>query len=225
MKYLYLRFIALERFPFDWRNPIGYLIVVTFEYIIYFYVCLIIACILGLEIGAYLFGISATKDIQRILHIIKINYEAQKYGIQASDLMKLFAEFINVHGSVKQLSTVSIFQKFVWVRLYRFIFRSFIMNFRVFSRLVHDFSGIFQPMCMLLVTWCLVGLSVALLVIQVEIVEYITFKIYSIFYNFSIWSSITVASWQWYTFTAEWDYKWPFRTNSSVHCVRTGSKN
>lgn len=96
-----------KRLPFDWTNPIGYLIAVTIEYIILGYEYLINACNIGLGIGAYWIAISTTKEIQRILRSIK--YKIHAKNNQSNDELKnLFSEFIEVHAVTKQLSTTSI---------------------------------------------------------------------------------------------------------------------
>lgn len=89
-------FFAYKRFPFDWQNPIGYLIAMFFEYIILGYQIFIDGCILALAMSACWFIISATKEIQRILHSIK-------HTTHTNELIVLFAEFVDTHGVSKQL--------------------------------------------------------------------------------------------------------------------------
>lgn len=92
-----------KRFPFDWSNPIGYLIAIILEYIIWTYEYFIVACTLSLAIGGYWFAISATKEIQHTLHLI--NDAAQANDVcQSNELKLLIAEFIYAHGVVKKLS-------------------------------------------------------------------------------------------------------------------------
>lgn len=92
-----------KRFPFDSNNPIGYAIAIILEYIAYWYSFSVIACGLALGIGAYWLAISATKELQRVLHVI--NDQAQVNERQSNELNTLlFAEFIDAHGTVKQLS-------------------------------------------------------------------------------------------------------------------------
>lgn len=92
-----------NRFPFDWTNPIGYSIAIFLEYIIWGYENFVVTSTLALGIGAYLFAIFATKEIQRGLHLI--NDKAHQNGHQSNELKILITDFIFDHGALKQLST------------------------------------------------------------------------------------------------------------------------
>lgn len=96
-------FLPLKRFPFNPNNPAGYSIAVTIQYIILFYEYFIDTCTVSLGIGAFYFAISATDDIQYILH--SINDKAEASESQSSELKILLAEFIDAHVATKQLST------------------------------------------------------------------------------------------------------------------------
>lgn len=133
--------LARKRIPFDWANPVGYLTAVIIEYIIGGYQYLLNSCTLGLGIGAFWFAVTATKEIRCILR--SINVKAKAKNCQSSELMVLFAEFIDVHGIVKQLSTCNLLQSFEW------------LTNIVFCRVEHDFSGILQPIFMSLFAWSL----------------------------------------------------------------------
>lgn len=95
-------FLLLTRFPFDTNKPMGYLIAVIFEYIVFGYEYFLDACTLALGIGAYWFVIALIKEIQHILQ--SINEKAQANLNQSEVLMVLFTEFIDIHEIVKQLS-------------------------------------------------------------------------------------------------------------------------
>lgn len=73
-----------------------------FEYVILGYDFFVVACTIALGIGAFWFAISATKDIQRILHAFM--HKAKTNQIQANELKILLAEFIDSHVAIKQLS-------------------------------------------------------------------------------------------------------------------------
>lgn len=90
------------RFPFDSNNPTGYLIAVLIEYVIVTYEYIMITCTLSLAIGAFWFIISVTKEIQHILH--SINDKAQANEDQSNEMQRLFAEYIDAHAALKQLS-------------------------------------------------------------------------------------------------------------------------
>lgn len=62
----------------------------------------LIACTLALGIGAFWFIVSTTKEIKHILHSINDTAKAKK---KQSDKVKiLFAEYVNTHAVIKQLS-------------------------------------------------------------------------------------------------------------------------
>lgn len=94
--------LLLERFPFDPKNLTGYSIAVIIEYIILFYEYFIDTCTVSLGIGAFYFAISATDEVQYILH--SINDRAKASENQSSELKILLAEFIDAHVATKQLS-------------------------------------------------------------------------------------------------------------------------
>lgn len=100
-----LIFLAANRFPYEWNSPVGYLIVIIFEYIILGYQLFIVACTLALGVGAFVFATSISKEIQRILH--SINYEARRNERQSNGLEVLFFEYLGAHGFVKQLSMLN----------------------------------------------------------------------------------------------------------------------
>lgn len=93
-----------KRFPFDFYNPIGYLIAFILEYIFLGYEYFVIACTLAVGIGESWFIISATKEIQRNLR--SINKKIQTNKIPSTKLMSMFSKFIDIHGNVKQLSII-----------------------------------------------------------------------------------------------------------------------
>lgn len=88
------------RLPFDSNNPVGYLIAVIIAYVLVGCAYFIIACTLGLGIGAYWFAISSTKEIKHTLHLI--NDKAHRN--LSNKLKVLFSKFIYGYGIVKQLS-------------------------------------------------------------------------------------------------------------------------
>lgn len=75
---------------------------VTLEYIVFTYEYFVIACTLAFGVGIYCILISVTEEIQHILHLI--NSKAQANKVKPDKLNTLFLEYINTHGTVKQLS-------------------------------------------------------------------------------------------------------------------------
>lgn len=94
--------LAFQRFSIDPKNPIGYLITVILQYIIWGYEHFIIACTLSLGIGAFWLTVSITRELQNILHTI--NNEAQANQKPTNELKILFSEYISAHAAIKRLS-------------------------------------------------------------------------------------------------------------------------
>lgn len=90
-------------------------------------------------------------------------------------------------------------------------------------RLMHELSDLFQIMLMLCFTWSLFAISAALLIIQVEVVEYpILFKINDLCVDFSELKFnylISVAEWQCCACFAD-NSMWICGVVTSVHQLR-----
>lgn len=98
-------FFSLQtRFPFDSNNLVGYSIEAIFEYIMFGYSYFVSASTLGLAFGLLWIAISATKEIERIFHLI--NDEAQTNDGQSTELntneLNEFSELIYTHSNLKQ---------------------------------------------------------------------------------------------------------------------------
>lgn len=58
------------RFPFDWRNPIGYLIALSSQFIADTYFFIFVACVVAFGLGIFLFLLAAAKDIKTDLRLL-----------------------------------------------------------------------------------------------------------------------------------------------------------
>lgn len=96
------RLLHFKRFPFDCSNPIGYLVAVILEYVAFGYNYVVIASTLSFGIGLYRLAISSTKDFQDFLRIINDNAHTNQN--QSNELEVLFAEYVDTHATIKQLS-------------------------------------------------------------------------------------------------------------------------
>lgn len=98
----------IVRFPFDWKNPCGYLIAFTLQFTmligLYFYV----ACTFSFGIGIYMFGIALINDIKTNFH--SINKSANSTKNNQIRLFKLLSDAIRLDSIVKQLSQIKILQ-------------------------------------------------------------------------------------------------------------------
>lgn len=105
---LRLRLIALHskicvfsRFPFDWKNPVGYAIAVAFQCLLSLHPMRFIACFLSYGFSAFLFSISVGKDLKHDLNILNRQLKTEPFRCQ---ILKKLIEFIDLHTSMKQLS-------------------------------------------------------------------------------------------------------------------------
>lgn len=93
-------FCDSDRFPVDWKNPLGYLIVIIYEYVVVSYICLIGASIIALGIGSFLQMIAASKCIKGSLFAIG---QCRNSKTNQHILDKLIV-FIQFDARVKELS-------------------------------------------------------------------------------------------------------------------------
>lgn len=89
------------RFPFDWKNPIGFTFAITITHIFSVFVMTFIAQIMSIGIGSNLCLVSLTKDIKRVLH--RTN-QSGKVSSNHHEAMKNIAEYVQFHSKAKELS-------------------------------------------------------------------------------------------------------------------------
>lgn len=94
--------LKFSRYPFDLKHPIGYLIDVTIQYIIFLCVFVMTSCLLSMGLGVYFLFISFVEDIiNNNLATINRSVETQENPIY---IFEQFTEFIEFHSNVKQFS-------------------------------------------------------------------------------------------------------------------------
>lgn len=98
-------YYVILRIPFESKNPFGFLIAVTLQYIIVGYELSVIACMLSLGIGAFMFAIASTEEINRSLNDFNkvMNGDGQGSSDNRSYFLEQFSTFIVAHSTVKQL--------------------------------------------------------------------------------------------------------------------------
>lgn len=89
------------RLPFDWRNPIGYLVVITLQYTANVYFFPFAACLVAYALGILLHVLSVATDIKTDLKMINENAKIKQNRLMT--LERLF-EFIEFHSKLKELS-------------------------------------------------------------------------------------------------------------------------
>lgn len=89
----------MYRFPFEVKNPCGYTIAVTLEYIFTINVLFIVLCLLSFAFGTCLTLISLAKDIKYEMHSLNENASAKDGQLK---IVKQFSELIDIHSDAKQ---------------------------------------------------------------------------------------------------------------------------
>lgn len=90
----------LLRFPFDWKNPLGYSIAIAVQYITAAYGLLFLASLVIFGMVTFFFANALIKDINGLLQTINKNAKVKK---NRDRILKQLLEFIQYHSDVKQL--------------------------------------------------------------------------------------------------------------------------
>lgn len=101
----------IVRYPFDWRNPFGYSIAFTLQYITLAYVFQFIALIASMGIGVFLLTISMVKDLKYTAKALN------KFNKNKSLSLEQFYEFIQYYSIVKQLSLYPWNMEYIWIEI------------------------------------------------------------------------------------------------------------
>lgn len=90
------------RVPFDWKNPLGYSVVITFQYILTAHCLTLVFCDISFGIGCYLLLNSIIQDYVKI-DLKLINKDAAS-NRNHSLAVKRVASFIETHSFLKKFS-------------------------------------------------------------------------------------------------------------------------
>lgn len=93
--------LPFERFPFDWRNPLGFFIAISIQYTVATHLLAICACVMNLAVGSFLYAIGLCDFIKG--YLLSINQNARARA-DPSILLEQLTEFLEMHSSLKQLS-------------------------------------------------------------------------------------------------------------------------
>lgn len=93
-------FFSIRRFPFDWKNPVGYFFAVTLQYISVVYFFIFTECVIFFGVGCFVFELSATNDLKNDLAAINNSARKKKNKFQA---LSLVSDFIQSYSNLKQL--------------------------------------------------------------------------------------------------------------------------
>lgn len=101
-------FYLFDRFPFDWRNLFGYLLVIFIQFALTFNLLHYVACAISIALGLFLFTISCVrcmeKDLKSINKMAKKFKKSKKDEKLQSDMLELLLMFICAHTEIQQLS-------------------------------------------------------------------------------------------------------------------------
>lgn len=134
------------------------------------YLFYLIGGLAAFGIGAYIFGIKAAKEVQIGLEILDIKLKSRD---EVKKSVKYISVFVHYHSIMKQLSFVSSFPHFQL----HFSICSFREEIKIINpshsiRLARKFAEFFQPIFMMSLSWCTISICGAMLLVQVEIVQY-----------------------------------------------------
>ena len=87
--------------PFDWRNPVGFVIAMSMLYIMFSCIMKIAACVIALAVGSYLYAIADSKCLQRILSAVD---QSSQLKAERKHIRKQLVDLMQYHSNVKQLS-------------------------------------------------------------------------------------------------------------------------
>lgn len=88
-----------KRFPWNMKDPIGYIVAFILQSQLMVYQMFNVACILSIGFGAYLFIMTLTEDLK--MRIAAVN-ECGKNQASELDALEKVTEFIHLHSDTKQ---------------------------------------------------------------------------------------------------------------------------
>lgn len=143
----------VDRMPFDWKTPCGYIITCLVQFQAWFFLlanCSVVLVFLG---GVCWIIMAFIDDIKNDFH--RLN------GIKRPVDLKFKVNSINkFHSSVIQLSVISIILFMLEITCY----------VQFFTRFVHDFSDIYEIIIIGYYLWSITTICSTLLVIRIETV-------------------------------------------------------
>lgn len=147
--------VSVVRFPFDWRNPIGYIAVTAFQYIVILYELFFTGNALAFGFGTFLFIHQLTYCSIRILHLVgqhgKTKEKQPRISIE-------FAKFIQSHSANKQLVfDASTSCQYILIRK--------------FFRLIFGVSSLAQPLLIIVMICANLLMCASMLWLQKELVS------------------------------------------------------
>lgn len=89
---------------FDTQNPIGFTVGIILQYTAILYLLHVVAGLLTIGVGAYIFAIATTKEIKRAVLDFNKVVNCRATADNHAFLMSQFSVFVHAHSTVMQLS-------------------------------------------------------------------------------------------------------------------------
>lgn len=93
--------LIMQSYPFNWKNPYGYLIAVISQCIVALNLLHYVSCFVSIALGAYFYAKSLNGFMEDDLQSIN---EMVKQKKTKTDFIEPFSSFICTHADIKQLS-------------------------------------------------------------------------------------------------------------------------
>lgn len=152
--------------PFEWNNPVGYLFAFSFQCIAELVLLTSATFDIIFAVEAFTMLISLAKDLSAELNSMKkINKRVSARIV----LAKKFNEIVQFHSNAKQLSNCFKFR-------YLIALISINLTCSSLCRLVQHFSDLTEYIITVIFLWSTSTICGTLLMIQIEIVAYYSFK-------------------------------------------------
>lgn len=96
--------LKTPRFPFDTKNPIGFLVACSFQYTHLGYECFFISNLVTLGLGSFILALTAIKDLKGILRSMNDQCTNNRSKRKRLEAYKHLREFVQMHSALKELS-------------------------------------------------------------------------------------------------------------------------
>lgn len=179
--FIFLCFTQFHRVPFNWKTPLGYLLVLAFYG--YGMLCVVTLALptMCLLMGTCWLFVAFAKDLTNDLHFLNINLPSNSNSLQ---LRGHLCKLIQLYSDIKELSWI--IAACCWVFMAKFS----ILGPYFRCRFVEKFNLIFEIRIFMYFLWVECTICAGVLVYLKQIVEYKTHEIYIFIFNFQFFFSL-----------------------------------
>lgn len=165
-----------SRFPFNWENPMGYLVAVSFQFIAFSYCFRIVSCGTFFGFGCSLLALSSIdKIIKDELKFIDENAKIQQNYLLA---LNRISDYVEDHHNIKRFVCFGSVLPNLSIKYYKV--------HAIFFRIADDFAHLYEPVHLVLFLWSLTSICGIMLLIQMQIVK----SCFNKFFQFSYFKLI-----------------------------------